>query len=260
MASPLSHTPTPPAYSLSSLSPAYHPALHYRSSIPSDYLPNDEYRYLVKHQDRSRLEAHFAQPSLQRPQKLLHKTAYQKQGNLSRERRADISATKFATRAALGVGFDFTDEGYDRMQAGCNLPETPSSSGEHEECDEEPVPTRYIAEFNEELRNLERRYGEHRRHAADHASWHKHPGTYNDKKPLPPYKPSLPPLERHDSGFEDRTVYEPTPQLQSKFSWDNLNDTDDKSPKRRSFWSRHRRSRSVEASQVHEKKKKRRTW
>lgn len=259
MAYPLSYTFTPPAYYLSSPSPAYHPALHYRPSVPSDYLPNDEYRYLVKQQDRSRLEARFAQPSLQRPQKLLPKTAYQRQGNLSRERRAQISETKFATRAALGVGFDFT-EGYDRIQAGCDLLETPSSPGGHEDWNEEPIPVRYIAEFNDEMRNLERRYDEHQRHTDEHASRHKHTGTYADTKPLPPYKPSLPPLERHDSGFEDKPVIEPPPQLQSKFSWDNLNDTDDKSPKRRSFWSRHRRSRSVEASQVHEKKKKRKTW
>ncbi|KAI4957094.1 hypothetical protein J4E86_005567 [Alternaria arbusti] len=165
MASPLSYTFTPPAYyPTSTSSPTYHPALHYRPSIPPDYLPNDEYRYLVKQQHRSRLEAHFAQPSLSSTRNTIPKTPYQKQG------------------------------------------------------------------------------------------------TYTDTKPLPPYKPSLPPPERRDSGFEEKTVCEPTPQLQSKFSWDNLNDTDDKSPKRRSFWSRHRRSKSVEATQVPEKKKKRRTW
>ena len=261
MASPLSYSFTPPAYYPSSpSSPTYHPALHYRPSIPPDYLPNDEYRYLVKQQYRSRLEAHFAQPSLSSTRNIISKTPYQKQGNLSRERRAEISAAKFATRAALGVGFDFTDEGFDRMRALDNPQGSWTRPDEDEDSDEEPIPARYIAEFNEEMRKFERMYDEDQHPSDIHASRHVHPGTYTDTKPLPPYKPSLPPPERRDSGFEEKTVCEPTPQLQSKFSWDNLNDTDDKSPKRRSFWSRHRRSKSVEATQVPEKKKKRRTW
>ena len=244
MASPLSYSFTPPAYYPSSLSPSYHPALHYRPSIPPDYLPNDEYRYLVKQQHRYRLEAHFAQPSLSSTRNMIPKTPYQKQGNLSRERRAQISAAKFATRAALGAGFDFTDEGFDRMQALDN----PQGSWTRPDEDEE-------------MRKFERMYDEDQHPSEVHASRHEYPGTYTDTKPLPPYKPSLPLLERRDSGFEEKTICEPTPQLQSKFSWDNLNDTDDKSPKRRSFWSRHRRSRSVEPTQVPEKKKKkRRTW
>jgi len=260
MASSLSYTFTPPAHYPSSLSPSYHPALHYRPSIPPDYLPNDEYRYLVKQQHRSRLEAHFAQPSLSSTRNMIPKTPYQKQGNLSRERRAEISAAKFATRAALGAGFDFTDEGFDRMQALDNPQRSWTRPDEDEDSDEEPIPARYIAEFNEEMRKFERMHDEDQHPSDIHASRHKHPGTYTDTKPQPPYKPSLPPPARRDSGFEEKTVCEPTPQLQSKISWDNLDDTDDKSPKRRSFWSRHRRSKSVEVTKVHEKKKKRRTW
>ncbi|KAI4626792.1 hypothetical protein J4E83_003945 [Alternaria metachromatica] len=262
MASTLSYTFSPPAYYPSSTSsPTYHPALHYRPSIPPDYLPNDEYRYLVKQQHRSRLEAHFAQPSLSSTRNMIPKTPYQKQGNLSRERRAEISAAKFATRAALGAGFDFTDEGFDRMRALDDPQRSWTRPDEDEDSDEEPIPARYIAEFNEEMRKFERMYDQDQHRSDDHASRHKHPGTYTDTKPLPLYKPSLPPPKQRDSGFEEKTPYEPTPQLQSKFSWDDLNDADDKSPKRRSFWFRHRRSRSVEPThKVPEKKKKRRTW
>jgi hypothetical protein len=246
MSSTFSYTSTPTSYYSSS----YHPALHCRSSIPSDYLPNDEYRYLVKRQDRSRLEAHFAQPS-HTSSYAMPRTAYQEQVNLGSSRRAQISGTAYATRAALGSGFDFTDEGFDHIQTASDL-QSRSTSYYELGSDEEPIPARYIAEFNEKLRDAERRCSEHERCSDDYTAFtsrRTHSGTYSAARSSEPPKPTPPRGERHDSGFEKRIVYGPTPTVQSKFNWSS-SDNDDE-PLKRSFWGRAHRSR---------KPTERRTW
>jgi hypothetical protein len=245
MSSTSSYTSTPTSYCPS----PHHPALYYRSSIPSDYLPNDEYRYLVKRQDRSRLEAHFAQPS-HTSSHAMPRTAYQEQGNLGSSRRAQISGTAYATRAALGSGFDFTDEGFDHMQTVDGL-QSPSTWYYELGSDEEPIPARYIAEFNEKLRDAERRYSKHERRSDDSTAFtsrRTHSGTYSAARSSEPPKPTPPRRERHDSGVRKETVYEPTPTVQSKFNWSS---SDNDEPLKWSFWGRAHRSR---------KPTERRTW
>jgi hypothetical protein len=258
-------------FSCTPISPSYHPALHYRPTIPTDYLPSDEHRYLVKQQHRALLETHFAQPSISPSHRVPSKTAYQKQGNPSRSQRVKISEDAYATRAAIGPNFDFTDEMFDRLQASKNKPKPLYNSWEDEDWDEEPIPARYIAEFNVIFRNVfrdsESRYsGQHYDSDDDMmAVWRlAHSGTYDDDITSLLYrKATAPPCERHDSGYEQRIAREPTPQPQSKFDWDSSDDededdNDDEKQPKKSLWARARKS--LDAVRVPHKVKKRRTW
>lgn len=229
-----SYTLTPTSY----YPPSYHPALYYRSSIPSDYLPNDEHRYLVKLQDRSRLESHFAQPSSSSSYVSPHKTAYQEQGNLSREWRTKVSETAYATRAALEPSFDFTDDGYERMQTADN-DRYASSRYRDESGHEAYVPSRRVHELSKKYWDDDRKYREARYRKNSYGTYS---AIYGDTRSLAHPEPTPPRRERYDSGTGESTVYGPTSELSSTFSWSSSDE--DEPPKRRRR-GRPRRSREA---------------
>ena len=224
MASPYSYTSTP----RSCYPQAYHPALHYRPSIPRDYLPNDEHRYLVKQQERSRLEAHFEQLSSS-SRYLPSRTAYQEIGNLSRGRRAEISEMANATRAALGASFDFTDEGYDRIQAADN-DRYASSRYRDGSGYAGYVPSRRVQDLSEKYWDDDRRY---RKEQYRKQAYNPPVSSYADTGFLPRPEPTPQRRERHDSGIGQSPMYVPTPQLNSTFSWGSH---EEDKPKKRRRW------------------------
>jgi hypothetical protein len=202
-------------------------------------LPSDEFQKLRKQQERSRLEHpgspnHYMHPN----------TPYQRVG-LSPDARLRISAVKKATRAALGPSFDFTHDNYTRSQRSTNTSPVPSARRRVEKS-LDPIPQRYIDEFNRKWRDDDWIYDSHQ-YAADmtyNAPWRAHAPMYVDIKPLPCQEP----LHRHiphmtNSGRFDsgRDVCEPRPltrggpALVSRFSSDTLDE-----PPKRNFWSRHR--------------------
>ena len=113
------------------------------------------------------------------------KTSYQAAG-ISRERQVEISEVGNATRLALGSSFNFTDEGYHRSQrsAAANATSTRRDTSAYERRD--PIPQRYIDEFNQKWAEDDRVY-EHQREAdyTYNADWRTHSGMYVDTKPLP---------------------------------------------------------------------------
>lgn len=232
-----SYTYTPTEYYPRS----YHPALHCRPTIPSDHLPNDEYRYLVKLQDRSRLESHFAQPSLPSSSyNTLRKTAYQEQPNLSREWRTKVSETANATRAALGPIFDFTEEGYERMQTANNNRYTGGRYRDESEY-EDYVPPRRVHELSQKYWDNDEGYmnEQYRKNGCS-----LHSGRHVGISPLAhPHPEPTPPLgrKRYDSGVGESPMYGPTPELSSKFDWSS---DEDESPKRKR-WGRLFRSKEA---------------
>jgi hypothetical protein len=218
----------------------YHPALHYRPSIPRDYLPNDEHRYLVKLQERSRLEAHFAQPSS--PSRYLPppRTAYQGNPNLSRERRAKISETANATRAALGPSFDFTDEGYDRIQAAAANNDQYATSRYRDEIRyADCVPSRRVQDLNKRYWDDDRKYRKEQYRKQNHNT---HADRYADLKLLLHPEPAPQRRGRYDSGTGESTVYGPTSELSSTFSWGSY---DEDAPPKRRRWRRPRRNKEA---------------
>ncbi|KAG9185614.1 hypothetical protein G6011_06945 [Alternaria panax] len=255
------------------LPPSYHPALYYRPTAPTDYLPADEHRYLVKLQDRSRLETHFAQPSL--PYKPHHrKTVYQHQPNLTRERRTQISEIAHATRKVLGEGFDFTDDGFEKLQkvtvttTAVTVEDdsyarhkcTDTNEPTHTPSPSTPIPSRRIHALGQKYWDDDNKYMDEqyrrngysmRNHTGRHVNVdrtiHTSPGLLELVHPHPEPTPLLlllpPPQlerkERHDSGIGESPVYGPTAELKSAFSWSS--DDEDEKPKRR-LWGRLRRS------------------
>ncbi|KAF2847198.1 hypothetical protein T440DRAFT_540091 [Plenodomus tracheiphilus IPT5] len=138
------------------------PHLPSLTSLTPQGLPSDEYRTLRKRQDKHRLESHFAHntPKGNLPNANLttphhhhpHQTAYQK-ANLPPSARLHISKLQNATRAALGPNFSFTHESYEV----CRRNEESISQRAVEERRRgksgngrggEPIPQRYIDEFN----------------------------------------------------------------------------------------------------------------
>ncbi|KAF1836821.1 hypothetical protein BDW02DRAFT_492598 [Decorospora gaudefroyi] len=204
---------------------------YYTTSSSGAILPDDEYKVLQERQQRAHLEAHFAQPALAPSHTSVRpKTSYQ-EANLPQDRRAHISEIKNATRDALGSSFDFTDDSYDRGQ---------SSSGTRRATTqysyEEPIPQRYIDEFNKKWHEDDLKYEhQYRADCTHNAGWRTHQNMYVDIKPLP----------RHESAPRYANVYEPRPltreapkMLRSKFSFDSAVETTLETKPKHSFWRR----------------------
>ncbi|KAI8934980.1 hypothetical protein NX059_008646 [Plenodomus lindquistii] len=176
------------------------------NSITSPGLPSEEYRTLRRRQERARLESHFT-----------HRD------------RVRISQVKNATRHALGSSFDFTDESYERSTAATATPRR--AVGKRRECGkyEDPIPPRYIDEFNNMWADDDDVYdAEQVRADMSYAPWRVHARMPRDVAPVEPCAyPNR--VSRVDSAIagvearrETRSVEEVRPQLVSKFSTDSL--------------------------------------
>jgi hypothetical protein len=210
------------------------------TSNEASSLPGDEFRRLHKRQQHEYLNAYFEQPHLPpaytsiRPQ-----TSYQT-ARSTRERRVEISELANATRHVLGSSFDFTDESYNRIQRSTAVERlvTARSRRNADRAErEDPIPQRYIDEFNKRWHEDDLVYERWHQYRADYthsAEWRSHAGMYVDVKPLP-----LPRWERA-VGNEQTHLYEPKPLTravnQSRFSLE----THEESIPKRSFWGRFR--------------------
>jgi hypothetical protein len=208
------------------------------TSSESSSLPGNEYKRLQQRQKIERLNAYFEQPHLPlsytsaRP-----KTSYQ-QARIPRERRVEISEVGNATRIALGSNFDFTHESY-RSQRSAAAHTTRTSERK------EPIPQRYIDEFNNKWAEDDRIY-EHQRQAdyTYNADWRTHAGMHVDTKPLPaPRREAKPSYDHRPMRFDSSSRDEPRPLARSapaafasRFS---LETREEPVPKR-SFWGRFR--------------------
>jgi hypothetical protein len=208
------------------------------------YLPGDEFRMLQKRQERERLEHHFEHRGHSNHY-INPRTPYQDVG-LSPDARLRISAVKNATRTALGPSFDFTDDSYNRSQRCTDASSVPSvRRGADKSLD--PIPQRYIDEFNKKWRDDDLKYDAHQ-YAADmthNTPWRAHAPMYVDIKPLPRQEPLHRPLPQttnsgcFDGGLsvcEPRSLTRGRPALVSKFSCETLDE-----PPKRTFWRRSRR-------------------
>lgn len=131
-------------------------------------LPEEEYRALQKRQQRSQLETHFTEQN--RSISNLSKTAYQK-ALLPGYQRLHISQANYATYKALGESFDFTDDSFDRLQS-----PSVSMSIHLRHSYKEPIPQRYIDEFNKKWHEDDMRYDKSRYNDDfSHRSYREHP-------------------------------------------------------------------------------------
>lgn len=184
-------------------------------------LPGDEWRELGRAHRRDNLEDHFSGESRayqRRP------TAYESAG-LDRDRRYEISATRNATRAALGANFDPYDadsyarssrrgEDYGRSRAFSEAPRSPA------------IPQRYRDEYNRLFNEDDRSRDTHQYRAdmTSNAPWRQHAPLDSDHyrgEPSTHRRRTSAAPSRVDSAYDSR--YDSThfrPNQPSAFDWD----------------------------------------
>jgi hypothetical protein len=228
---PSTHGSSRSGASLSPLSP---------TSSSASSLPGDEYRRLQKRQQHERLDAYFSQPHLAPSYTSIRpKTSYQA-AHLPRERRVEISEVANATRRALGSNFDFTDGSYNcsqRTAAVSILHSARSRRNADREEKEEPMPQRYIDEFNKRWHEDDLTYERQHQYRADYthsAEWRSHAGMYVDVKPLPSPRRERAVRNEQAHSYERRPLTRVVNQ--SRFS---LETHEEPTPKR-GFWNRFR--------------------
>ncbi|KAH9865246.1 hypothetical protein IAQ61_009193 [Plenodomus lingam] len=193
-------------------------------------LPSDEYRDLVKRQRRSQIESHLSHKhsisSCSTTTTTPHTPTPYQTTHLSPSHRLQISQVKNATRRALTPGFDFTDERYEQAQ---RRDTTTHKSRRYQE----PIPQRYINEFNSKWARDDELYDAEQARAdrVVNAAWRVHDGMRGDVAPLDASASSPPRGERRvhcgveavrEQCLESGGCRTARPQLVSKFSTDSL--------------------------------------
>jgi hypothetical protein len=212
-------------------------------------LPGDEYTRLRL---RDLLNTHFEHRENRNAACSKQSRSAYRDAGLLREERVHISEVRRATRAALGSGFDFMDNGYERSRR-CEDSSLRSWGWIDHEPHRDSIPQKYQDEFNK-LWHEDDEANDALQYRADrtrNAPWRDHVMLERSRlnvETLPTRRSGTSAgLCRVDSGYSGGNrrpitlTKKPLPVLTSKFSFESLAESYQERPHRHSYLSRFHR-------------------